>query len=324
MKHTASRSGGFLRAAALSWLALLIACTPYKFDSRSLFASVSYPDQSKPSPPLLQADLNLQVFANLELEAVMAYRNPAKMAACLRALAKWDEGKGKTPIEQLGAELASQPNWASVAAKMQLPDQCTNTGDSDALVRYIVARIASSVVYMANSGALTRTMRQAYVYQRVPTALNAIADIIERTNPATAQDAQDSVALALRGGAANGAFSAGFLFELLSLRERALPAEGDGGNFRFSAMVGTSVGALIAQLLDLYFADRSITNFTPEQQAYLKECKDYWVPELRRYKCYDDIDKVRFDGSKYNNEICYSGWPNYGQSAVGVRQRYGR
>ncbi len=295
---------------ALALIASLTACA-YKLDARSLFAGVSYADKSSPSPKLLLGDLNLQVFASLELEAVMAYRNPAKMAACLRALAKWDESKRRTPIERLGEELTAKPDWAPIAAKMKLPDECVDTGDSPALVRYVVARIANSVVYMADSGAMTNKNRQRYVYQRVPSALNAIADIIEKTNPTTTSDAQDSVALALRGGAANGAFSAGFLFELLSLRERALPPEGDGGNFRFSAMVGTSVGALIAQLLDLYFVDPNFKDFTPAQKAYLDACKNYWIPEHRKYKCYDDIDKVRSDGSKDGANDCYSGWPRY-------------
>jgi predicted acylesterase/phospholipase RssA len=301
---------------AVSVIASLAACA-YKLDARSLFAGVSYADKSDPSPQLLVDDLNLQVFASLELEAVMAYRNPTKMAACFRALAKWDESKHKTRLQRLGEVLAAKPNWAPIAAKMKLPDECTDTGDSPALVRYVVARIANSIVYMADSGAMSDERRQEYVYLRVPKALNAIADIVERTSPNTTSEAQDSVALALRGGAANGAFSAGFLFELLSLRERALPPEGDSGNYRFSAMVGTSVGALIAQLLDLYFVDPSIKNFTPAQQAYIDACKDYWIPEHRQYKCYDDIDKVRSDGSKENGNTCYSGWPRY-QSAANL------
>lgn len=63
-------------------------------------------------------------------------------------------------------------------------------------------------------------------------------------------------AIALSGGAANGAFLAGYVYELLSAREAAV-ARGDRGaaEARITAVAGTSVGALLAPMVDLYFAD---------------------------------------------------------------------
>ena len=302
---------GGLPALALLGIGFLLACTPLKIDTRSLFARVSYSEDPTAPPTLTTDDLNLQVFANLELEAVMAYRNPAKMAVCLRALANLDETRTKSRIQALGERLATHAKWGRIAATMPLPVECTTTEDPEVLVRFVIARIANSLTYMATAGAMTEEQRQKYVYKRVPDVLNAIASTIERTNPNTSFEAEDSVALALRGGAANGAFSAGFLFELLSLRERALPPEGDGGKFRFSAMVGTSVGALIAQILDLYFVDPK-TPLTPTQQTYIDRCRDYWKPTNRVHTCYADIDTTRAD---IGQKGCFSGWPNYNGGA---------
>ena len=318
MKHTAIRRRRRGEESKLSWallaIALQMACAPVKVDTRSLFASVSYSENPEPPPKLTPDDLNLQVFANLELEAVMAYRNPAKMAACLKALAKMDETRKRSYIEALGLRLATHAKWGPIAASMHLPVACMTTDEPEELVRFVVARIANSLTYMATAGAMSEEQRQEYVYKRVPTVLNAIADLIAKTNPKTTSEAEDSAALALRGGAANGAFSAGFLFELLSLRQRALPPEGDNGKFRFSAIVGTSVGALIAQILDLYFVDSHLKNFTQPQQTYIDRCKDYWNPAKRERTCASDIDNTRYDGSTYNGKICYSGWPTYDQS----------
>ncbi|APR76742.1 Hypothetical protein A7982_02089 [Minicystis rosea] len=73
--------------------------------------------------------------------------------------------------------------------------------------------------------------------------------------------------VAMSGGAASGAFTAGYLFAMLDLRERTIAARRQAGDAaaverirtreRFGAATGASVGALLATLLDLYFADAS-------------------------------------------------------------------
>ncbi|HSC86165.1 MAG TPA: patatin-like phospholipase family protein [Polyangiaceae bacterium] len=71
----------------------------------------------------------------------------------------------------------------------------------------------------------------------------------------------DSPSLALSGGSANGAFVAGFLFELLYLRERLLRVDTNSSTFaassRFSGVSGTSVGSLLGTVMDLYFTENS-------------------------------------------------------------------
>ncbi len=94
--------------------------------------------------------------------------------------------------------------------------------------------------------------------------------------------------LALSGGAANGAFTAGFLHALLSLRQffssdirrrldkKLPPAQAEflrkklktAQNYRFAGAVGTSVGALLAAILDFYFSSPPPSNL----REYLRKC----------------------------------------------------
>jgi predicted acylesterase/phospholipase RssA len=168
------------------------------------------------------------------------------------------------------------------------------------LVRYIIARIASSATALARKATLTDAQRRALVYSRVPTALAAIAGILEKTPP-TSDATADAPALALSGGSANGAFTAGFMFELLSLRERALPPGGDGGRDRFSAIVGTSVGSLIAQILDLYFVDAQAP-IDGAKRAALDACNVYWA-----HKPAPPCGGI--DAKTADDTSCFDGWP---------------
>jgi predicted acylesterase/phospholipase RssA len=288
-----------LRTGAVVALASFLACAPLKVDTRSLFASVTYPNGSSSPPTPTPDELNLQVFANIELEALMAYREPAKMAGCLRTLTA-------PAIETLGERLAKAgAEWGAVASTMELTNECKATGEPLALVQFIVARIATTATYMATSVSITDKDRRDDVYSRVPVVLNAIANILLNTSP-RGHDAEDAPALALSGGAANGAFSAGFMFELLSLRERALPPEGDNGKYRFSSIVGTSVGALMAQILDLYFVDPRLPIASKTQRELIDTCKDYWNPSKRVHTCYA-VGGV--DTATSNRTDCFDGWP---------------
>ncbi len=98
-------------------------------------------------------------------------------------------------------------------------------------------------------------------------------------------------ALALSGGAGNGAFTAGFLHALLSLRYYAIQSlrnkQGKGGggqeqtplngelktleNYRFGASAGTSVGSLITAIVDLYFTFPS----PEDEQQLISACREY-------------------------------------------------
>lgn len=303
-KHFARR----VRGGVLAAIASLAACAPVRVDTRSLFASVTYSQpttSSSPPPAKTLQELNLQLFSALELEAVMAYRDPVGMAACLRAIEPTD-------IEELGARLVhAGGRWGSMAAHMKLEEACARTGDPRPLVQFVIARIAVTVAYMAGSEALSESLRKSNVYDRLPAVLCAIADIVEKTAART-DEVEDAPALALSGGAANGAFSAGFMFELLSLRERALLASGDPsdrGKYRFSALVGTSVGALIAQILDLYFVDSSFPVRTIAQRNLIDRYEKFWDDAARVHTCFAD-GAGGADTQTSDRTDCFDGWPS--------------
>ncbi len=71
-------------------------------------------------------------------------------------------------------------------------------------------------------------------------------------------------ALALSGGAANGAFLAGYVYELLLAREAAVTRGGAAAkaaaDARFAAITSTSVGSLIAPIVDLDFASATASD----------------------------------------------------------------
>ncbi|HEY3819659.1 MAG TPA: patatin-like phospholipase family protein [Polyangiaceae bacterium] len=280
-----------MRTLAVLGVAPMLACGTFRVDTRSLFAELTYAGTSPPPP----ANMDVQVLANLELEAMVAYRDPVKMAACLRSFT--------APfIEQTGETLAKAgTHWAREAARIIPVEKDCRAADEEALVRYVVARIATAASYLAHSVSISEGQRRALVYEHVPKALDSLAAILERTPPRSAI-AQDAPALALSGGSSNGAFTAGFLFELFSLRERALPPEGDGGKYRISALVGTSVGSLIAQIADLYFVDPS-RPIDQAKQAALDACNAYWShkPAATCTEAVDAVTSTRTD--------CFGGWP---------------
>jgi hypothetical protein len=275
----------------MSAIAGMLACGTFRVDTRSLFSQLTYTNSSSSTP---DPDWELQILANLELEAITAYRDPVKMASCLRML-------DPDLIEVLGEHLVSAGHsWPKEAKKVPVLGDC-GAADDPALVQYVIARLATSAAEMAHSVSMDETNRKKWVYGKVPTALSAIATILENTPPRSTVS-EDAPALALSGGSSNGAFSAGFMFELLSLRERALPAEGDGGNYRFSAIVGTSVGSLISQILDLYFVDAA-KPVSPAKKALLDQCNGYWTNKPHP-SCAAPVDTALASGA-----TCFDGWP---------------
>jgi hypothetical protein len=293
-------------AGSLTALTLFLACAPFKADTRWLFSDATYSNTTVATPPLpTSPELDLQVFSALELEAIMTYRKPEQMAKCLLAFAKQD-------VRALGERLTQAGSkWASVAATILPPTDCTATvtGEPPALVQFVLARIATAATYLATTESDTVDGGAHDVYGHVPAALEAIAKLLRNT-PTQEPETQDAPVLALSGGAANGAFSAGFVFELLAVRERILrKLHLDGaGKDRFSALVGTSVGALIAQILDLYFVD-SNAELSSSQRSFIKNtCKDYWAPNRSHDACYQGGD-AGVDVATSSNKACFDGWP---------------
>jgi predicted acylesterase/phospholipase RssA len=287
------------RVLSTAGLLSFVACAA-RVDTRSVLAIETYPQGGASTPPPTEEELNLQVFASLELEAVMAYRDPGKMATCLRAVAE-----DPAYVRDRGYELAAAgAQWGSVARQMALKDACADAGDAQALVRFVLARIATAATSMAVTSTMDEPDRWERVYKRVPAALRAVANILANTSPRPSR-IDDAPVLALSGGAANGAFSAGFVFELLALRERALARDDDPRKYQFSALVGTSAGALIAQILDMYFVERDPNPPTQAQASLIASCERYWDPKTRSYTC-----PAAVDSATSSRTDCFDGFPS--------------
>ena len=304
------------------WLATLVVlmlvgvgCDKYrvKADMRNVFATLTYPKDKLPDggvdetdtdesrwqepPPI---DVDFQLYALVQLEAVTAYENPGQVAECFNAITEID-------LQRTGRQLSRASNWAKTAADqealLKTHVQCKPSLENPidrALLLYSYSRVAGAVLAQARNTTLTRDGGSA-VFSGGKNALSKVATLLATgtVDGGVPHARTDRPVLAMSGGSANGAFTAGFVFELLSARERALAelAQRDAGaavtaeeNSRFDAMVGTSVGALIAQLLDLYYVDTA--SLSGKQLNDLAACATRHadivpVPRGSSAQCYD-------------------------------------
>ncbi len=256
-------------------LIALSACVSH-VDTRSLFATLTYDNRPTPAP-LSAAQLEFQLYAALEPEAVTTYKSAAPVARCYRQL---------TPevLREIAEDLTEAKDedravtWGTVEATWYpwVTKNCPEiVGLDRALVAYSVVHLAGAVASFARASTLGSP--DAISAASVG-AIDRLATLLEKTGAPRPTSVINGPVLALSGGSANGAFTAGFLFELLWARERALLATADlpareklDRRSRFAGVVGTSVGALIAQLVDLYAVDAHAT-LSPAQEKYLEAC----------------------------------------------------
>lgn len=286
-------------------LPLLLALAP-GCHTRGLFKGLSYPDSVTPVP----GQDRYRILA-MELRAVVLadYDAPATATACLDRAVRQDPTV-RTTLMRHAACVAGDPSacpgrgegaaWSHVdALSAALVDACT-LGDADRV------RVVDAVLTAAEVGGrwLESDLGRPFRYQRVPEvgtscnlasgAANEAYELLCAVEAATGGAASlaavtDDVgrgelpALVLSGGSANGAFSAGYVYELLRLRERGLswvpPRElADAqASASFSAVVSTSVGTLVALPVDRYFAADALTDL-----AKAREGRRWALETLRR------------------------------------------
>lgn len=173
---------------------------------------------------------------------------------------------------------------------------CPGLGDTDRrLLAHAVLQLGDALhgqflsMWPTGSGSAPPEYAEAFAE-----AAMAAADTLSRTPASVARSASNQrPVLALSGGAANGAFIAGFMYRLLSWREQARAAylaRGDTAavhqiddDERFDAIVSTSVGSLIAPATDLYFADvrATKTELSAEERKVLEQCLGTHAPPGR-------------------------------------------
>lgn len=245
--------------------------------------------------------VEFQLYAELQLTVAGPWNDPRAAAQCLTSLAGDD-------LQRIGASTSrarDASTWAAVLwaelASLRASPACAASFNADAAqLAWALGKASASAFDFAELSWLSNT-RKPSTYEAAASALKRLARVLDAT-PSNQAMQNDLPVLAMSGGAANGAFIAGLLYELLSAREEALAklpidqrAEADRVS-RFSAVVGTSVGALLAQLLEFAMLDDSA--LTPEQQAFVTACNTF-TPRT----------EVKHPDLSSGQTGCFSGWP---------------
>jgi len=241
---------------------------------KSVFVDLSYPDDPTQSAA---RDLPLSLDSAISTTLLVGYPHPAEVGRCLEELAS---GHPETPtalwrygscMAAGGTRLACLPRlpWIKPAGgarpaspfTLQFPCNAPST-EQDRLSLALALDDAAVAVVSYELAALGPSANheapRPEVAQALRTVLLHAARVLE-ADPAAAHDTH-LPALSLSGGAANGAFVAGFMYALLSIREQARAFANPQQRAlvdreRFGAVFGSSVGSLIGLPLDLYFTE---------------------------------------------------------------------
>ncbi len=271
-----------LRSLGIAAVIGTASCIP---SIKSVFVDLSYPDNPTPSAP---RDVGRSLDAVVGPSLIVGYEQPNDVGACLGELASrpdlanamWAAGQCKAAGQAEAVCLAKFP-WikggGSAGSTLEFPCK-SQLKDADrlelalalddasvAFANYVVGAFGPSSIHGAPPADVAKFLAPTLVH---------VASLL-RADPTTHDTSLP--ALSLSGGAANGAFVAGFMHALLWLREVAraygTPAECAAiDRERFGSAFGSSVGSLISLPLDLYFTDGSPpASLTPAIEACIKK-----------------------------------------------------
>jgi predicted acylesterase/phospholipase RssA len=258
----------------------------FRADGRNLFALLTYDEKVSETPKNV---VPFQLFASLENDALMPLERPSDVANCLTELTSQDlKAQGaKLLVDEFGSKEWARKSWDFVQQRACYSKLAEN---DKVLATYVLARVVADVWATARDATVTEAAADG-IFSDATSALARVAVMLRQAHPnrttqVTTDESRRLPALALSGGAANGAFSAGFLAELLSVRLRAvLPPRGRRdisaeeraqamSESRFAALVGTSVGAVLSQILDLYYTDDP--KLYADNRAFFDDCNSFW------------------------------------------------
>jgi hypothetical protein len=248
------------------------ACIP---SIKSTFVDISYPEDPPKSAP---RDLPLTVDSAINATLMVAYERPREAGACLGELAA--DAAIRTAMFAYGACMASGGTRLSCSAKLpwltaaapgatppftlRWPCHAPPSAEADrlalaaslddaavAIVSYQVAALGPTAVHAPPPAPLLAAFGDALLH----------GSRLLLADPVPVRDPKEP-ALSLSGGAANGAFVAGFMYAMLWTREmarvHATPAQRALlDKERFGSAFGSSVGSLISLPIDLYFTDEA-------------------------------------------------------------------
>ncbi|HEY0880661.1 MAG TPA: hypothetical protein VGD87_03970, partial [Archangium sp.] len=231
----------------------LSGCVAADLSNRAVFATLTYGTERTAAPA---PQPTFELFTELQGIVAAPWNEPRAAADCIASLTAAD-------LERIGTEIsrAHEPGpWAialwSALAPVRATPACSPSFTHDGVQLAWSIGKASALVRSFALLTWLDPSRRTQSYGHGETALKTLA--IQLRNTPAAHAGQASLpTLALSGGAANGAFTAGFLYELMAVRELALAKLPDGARAnadrtsRFSTLVGSSVGAVLGQLVDL-------------------------------------------------------------------------
>jgi hypothetical protein len=275
------------RPLGIALAAATSSCIP---SIKSVFVDLSYPDKPTASAP---RDVVASVDAVVLPTLLGGYERPRDVGLCLAelaegpdnagALSKYGEcmAKGGTRTTCLPAlpwiKPTTGPGGATTAFSLQFACK-PSLGDADRLALALglddAAVAFTNYVLAAFGPSSIRSAPPADVMKALGPSLAHAASLL-KADPTTHDTSLP--ALSLSGGAANGAFVAGFMYAMLWVREQAR-AFGNASQCavidreRFGSSFGSSVGSLISLPLDLYFTDAAPTpSLGPALDACIKE-----------------------------------------------------
>ncbi len=314
-----------LRVLTLAVSAALLTTNTMGCGKKAVFVSAMYPKDPQLPPPV---EYDLTVSSTLTPLVAVGYDNPTAAARCFeQAVAVAPLAVDMSVAPPFRGRVATLLRYANcVETKPSSVHECAVTnlkplvdGCANDLDRARVLRAIADV-----AGALSATERAASGQTQQPLSSwenpvdcgrrpvrcryengvqrsLALGVALSLHDPSGVDAAEgDSPTshpvVAMSGGAANGSFTAGYMHALLGYRKAAL--EGLPANerpaadrrFRFSTIAGTSVGSLVALLVDLYFAPERTEPATPipsKHQEYFpsSECSGNSDPALQHERC---------------------------------------
>jgi hypothetical protein len=215
--------------------------------------------------------------------------------ACMASSFDWISCSCQAPSATCAAPSGLTEVPTCTVATAKLPPACTALGPGDltrvltavgqageAMVAYELST-DGPVLGTGESTVLDRPLSTERKTRFAEAFTNAAAALgCDSTNSAAACDTTTTPVprtftavqptLAISGGAADGAYPAGYLYELLQARRYAISKNPAAKNNRFSAVVGNSVGALLAPMIDLALTD------APASASSLAWCQNQIKP----------------------------------------------
>ncbi|RJS16635.1 patatin-like phospholipase family protein [Corallococcus sp. H22C18031201] len=284
-----------------------------------LLDTLNKPTPPDPSSPPARVTPVERVASLTRAQLVDAYVDP-------RAVAGWMTGLGNAPalvldmtqclLDRAGGnsggcyEDAAHPGFIDRAVKapawsMPRAPTSVNANSPDPVEVDAQRFLANAMTLAPSLMVLQQSLAQSLTREELATGIKLGAASAARYMQARTWHRmlqRPSNALVLSGGGANGAFSAGAVWRLLGILQqcRGKPAPEGCGDARIDLAAGTSTGALISTMVDLFHTpgqeqaarDLLVSNYTCTVESDLYCVNSTWLWNLAK----NTRGLVRFDG----------------------------